>query len=60
MRNTEDMSTCLRFVIEGKPVEHVLSIVKLNAVHDRSITAEIIKELKERSAEPAHTVRYRE
>jgi len=50
------MSICLRFVIEGKPVEYLLSNVKLNAVPARSITAKIIKELRERSVEPAHTL----
>lgn len=50
--NVEVMSVCLRFVCDGKPIEHLLSIVKLDAVDAKSITGEIIRELKARNVDP--------
>ena len=44
---------CLRFVCQGQPVEHLLSIIKLQAVDAKSITADILTELKQRSVDPS-------
>jgi len=50
--NVEDMSVCLRFVYDGKPTEHLLSVVKLDAVDAKSITTAILKELRDRGVDP--------
>lgn len=50
--NVENMSVCLRFVVDGKPVEHLLGIVALKAVDAKSITSEILNELRAQNIDP--------
>ena len=54
--NVENMSVCLRFVVDGKPVEHLLSIVALQAVDAKSITAEILNELRAQNIDPNNMI----
>lgn len=46
--NVEDMSVVIRFVKDGKPVEHLLSMVRLEAVDAKAITKAILDELQQR------------
>jgi len=54
--NIEDMSVVLRYVSNGKPIEHLLSMVQLTAVDAKSITKAIIDELQVHGIDPRSIV----
>ena len=52
--NVEDMSIVIRYVINGKPVEHMLSMIKVAEVDAKSLTRSLLGELQNLRLDPAY------
>lgn len=52
--NVEDMSIVIRYVINGKPVEHMIAMIKVAEVDANSLTQSLLGELQKLDLDPAH------
>jgi len=52
--NVEDMSIVIRYVINGKPVEYMISMIKVAEVDAKSLTQSLLGELQNLRLDPAY------